>query len=78
MMELVGNLGEGPTDYPFPNPIGVEEPQRPLGLLEGLNQSVQKDPIETSISELDATLVVLVENVHGDLLCSRIPRRLLP
>ena len=41
MVELVGNLGEGPTDYPFPIPIGVEEPQYPLRLLEGLNQSVQ-------------------------------------
>jgi hypothetical protein len=43
-----------------------------------LNQSVQQDPIETSISELDAILVVLVESVHGDLLCSRILRRLPP
>jgi hypothetical protein len=22
MVEVVGNLGEGPTDYPFPIPIG--------------------------------------------------------
>ena len=41
MVELVGNLAEGPTDYPFPIPIGVEEAQYPLRLLEGLNQSVQ-------------------------------------
>jgi hypothetical protein len=30
MVELVGNLGEGPTGYPFPIPIGVEEPQYQL------------------------------------------------
>ena len=78
IVELVGDFGEGPTGHPSPIPIGVEEPQYPFRLLEGLNQSVQKDPIETSISEFDATLVVLVEGVHGDLLCSGIPRRLLP
>ncbi len=41
MVELVGNLGEGPTDYSFSIPIGVEEPEYPFRLLEGLNQSVQ-------------------------------------
>jgi hypothetical protein len=78
VVELVGDLGEGPTGHPFSIAIGVEESEYPFGLLEGLNQSVQKESIETSISELDATLMVLVESVHGDLLCSGIPRRLLP
>lgn len=78
IVELVGDFGEGPAGHPFPLPIGIEEPQYPFRLLEGLNQSVQKDPIETSTSEFDATLMVLVERVHGNLLCSRIPRRLLP
>ena len=26
MVEVVGNLGEGPTDYPFPIPTGIETP----------------------------------------------------
>jgi hypothetical protein len=41
MVELVGNLGEGPTDYPLSIPIGIEEPDYPFRLLEGLNESVQ-------------------------------------
>src|ERR1700737_4466124 len=78
MVELVGDLGQGMAGHPFSISIGVEETQYPFGLLEGLNQFVQEEPIETLISELDATLVVLVERVHGDLLCSGIPRRLRP
>src|SRR5580704_1534284 len=54
IVEVVGNLGEGPTDYSFPIPIGIAEPQYSLRLLEGLKQPVQQDPIETSIYELDA------------------------
>ena len=41
MVKLVGNLGEGPTDYPLCIPIGIEEADYSFGLLEGLNQSVQ-------------------------------------
>jgi hypothetical protein len=54
IVEVVGNLGEGPTHYSFPIPIGIAEPQYSLRLLEGLKQPVQQDPIETSIYELDA------------------------
>jgi hypothetical protein len=41
MVKLVGNLGEGLTDYPLSIPIGIEEADYPFRLLEGLNQSVQ-------------------------------------
>ena len=41
MVKLVGNLGEGPTDYPLSISIGIEEADYPFGLLEGLNESVQ-------------------------------------
>ena len=41
MVKLVGNLGEGPTDYPPSIAIGIEEADYPFGLLEGLNESVQ-------------------------------------
>jgi hypothetical protein len=41
MVKLVGNLGEGPTDYPLSIAIGIEEADYPFGLLEGLNESVQ-------------------------------------
>ena len=41
MVELVGDLGQGVAGHPFSISIGVEEPEYPFGLLEGLNQSVQ-------------------------------------
>ena len=41
--------------------------------LEGLNQSIQQEPIETPIPKLDAILVMLDERVHGPLLCGEIP-----
>jgi hypothetical protein len=41
IMKLVSDLGECATDHPFSVAIGVEEPEYPFGLLEGLNQSVQ-------------------------------------
>jgi len=34
-------------------------------LLEGLNQSVEQDPIEAPIAKADAVLVMLIEGVHG-------------
>ena len=40
MVELVGDLGQGIAGHPFSISIGVEEPQYPFWLLEGLNQSV--------------------------------------
>ena len=36
-----------------------------FGLLEGLNEPVQQKPIEASIAELNAILMVLVKGVHG-------------
>jgi hypothetical protein len=50
---------------PLPLPVGIEETQHALGLLKGLDQSVQQNPIETSIAKLDAILVVFDEGVHG-------------
>jgi hypothetical protein len=44
-------------------PVGVEEANDPLRLLERLNQSVQQNPIE--VMPPNAVLVVFVEGVHG-------------
>jgi hypothetical protein len=51
----------------------VEEAQHALGLLEWLDQSVEKKPVKTSVSELNATLVMLAESVHENLQCGQIP-----
>jgi hypothetical protein len=62
---LIGDFGQGLSGDPFPLPIRVEEPKHSLGLLKGLNQSVQQQSIEAPIVEFDAILVVLVKGVHG-------------
>src|SRR5215469_11514100 len=67
VLELIGNLGQHPAGDSQAFPIGIEEAEHALGLLEGLNQSVQQNPIEAPISELDAILVVLEKGVHGNL-----------
>jgi hypothetical protein len=42
-------------------------------LLEGLNQSVQKDAVKTTVAEFYAILVMFAEGVHRLLLCGEIP-----
>jgi hypothetical protein len=70
---LIGNVRQSFSGYSFPFPVMVEEAQHALWLLEWLDQSVQQNAIKTPISELDATLVMLVEGVHGVVLCGEIP-----
>ena len=73
VLELIGDFRQGLPRYPFPFTIGIKEPEHALGLLERLDQTVQQDSIEASIPELDAMLMMLVEGVHGALLCGEIP-----
>jgi hypothetical protein len=40
---------------------------------ELLNQSVQKDPVKTTVGQFDAILMMLVEDVHSLLLYGQIP-----
>jgi hypothetical protein len=51
----------------------VEETKHALGLLERLDQSVEQEPIETSITELKAILGRLVKGVPGNLQWGEIP-----
>ena len=45
-------------------PVGVEEADDALRLLERLNQSVQQDAIKATVLPSNAVLVVFVEGVH--------------
>jgi hypothetical protein len=45
-------------------PIGFKEADHTLGLLKRLNQSVQKNPIKTTVGEFDAMLMMFAEGVH--------------
>jgi hypothetical protein len=47
-------------------PIGAEEADDSLGLLKGLDGSVEQDSIKAAIMETDVILMVLKEGVHGE------------
>jgi hypothetical protein len=48
-------------------PIDAEKPDHSFGLLEGLDEPVQQNPVKTPIAEANAVLVMLVEGIHGRL-----------
>jgi hypothetical protein len=73
VLELPGNLAQHVAAYRIHLAVRVEEANHPLGLLEGLDQTVQQNSVEASIAELNVILVVLVKGVHGNLQCCRIP-----
>jgi hypothetical protein len=63
-LTLLGNPAEYvPADRIQP-PKCVEETENPLGLLKGLNQPIQQDPIKAAVMPTDAALVVFEERVH--------------
>ena len=66
IQELIANLGQGPVCHSLAAAVGVEEAQHSFGLLEGLNEPVQQEPVEAAIPELNAILGVLVKGVHGN------------
>jgi hypothetical protein len=55
-------------------PIGAEESDHALRLLEGLDEAVEQNPVKAAIPETNAVLVMFEECVHGKLLCSEILR----
>ena len=69
VLVLVGNFVEKIACDTLSLPVGVEEADHSFGLLKRLDQSVQKQPIETTIGEANAMLVMLEEGVHENLLC---------
>jgi hypothetical protein len=51
--------------HPLSLPVGIEEADDAFGLLKRLDQSVQKQPVETTIGEANAILVMLEKGVPG-------------
>src|SRR4029077_10238854 len=49
-------------------PISIEEANHALGLLEGLNQPIEKNPVKTAVAKFDAIFMVFAEGVHRLLL----------
>jgi hypothetical protein len=73
VLELLGDVAQHIPAHGVLIPIGAEESNHALGLLKGLDETVEQNPVETAISETNAILVMLVESVHSQLLCGEIP-----
>ena len=72
-MELIGDLPQHIPAHRILISVLAEETYDSLGLLERLDEAVEQNPIKAAISESNAILVMLVESVHGQLLCGEIP-----
>jgi hypothetical protein len=66
---LLGDIAQTVSRHPLALAIGIKETDDPLWLLEGLNQSVQKDAVKTTVAEFYAILMMFAEGVHRLLLC---------
>src|SRR6202167_3070030 len=73
VMKLISDLPQYIPAHRILIAIGTEEHHDSLRVLERFDQPVEQNPIEAAISESNAILVMLVESVHGKLLCGEIP-----
>src|SRR4029077_5197310 len=73
VLKLLGDIAQALARDSFALTISVEETDDALGLLKGLNQSVQKDPIKTTVAKFYAILMMFAEGVHCLLLCAPTP-----
>jgi hypothetical protein len=70
---LLSNITQKISSNPLALAISIKKTDHSFGLLKRLNQSVQKNPIKTTVGEFDAILMMLAEGVHRLLLCGEIP-----
>jgi hypothetical protein len=68
--KLLSNLSQILACEPLCVPIGIEEANHAFGLLERLNQSVEKNAVKTAVTEFDVIVVMFAEGVHRALLLS--------
>ena len=73
VLKLLSNITQKIPSNSLALAIGIKEADYPLGLLKRLYQSVQKNPIKTTVGKIDAILMMLAEGVHRLLLCGQIP-----
>src|SRR5262245_15479518 len=64
LLELFGDAAQHIPAHRVEPPVGIEETDDPLRLLERLDQAVQQDAVEAAIVEPDAVLVMIEEGVH--------------
>src|SRR5262245_17683191 len=63
-LELLGNATQCVSAYGIELPLGVEEADDPLWLLERLDQPIQQNAIKAAIVPANADPVVFMEGVH--------------
>jgi hypothetical protein len=73
VVELGGDVAPRIPGHELVLPVAVEKPDDAFGLLERLDHGVEQNPIEAPVPEPNATLVMLVERVHGVLPRGEIP-----
>src|SRR6266404_8868544 len=66
-LKLLGGAAQDIAADRIEAPIGSEKAHDPLGLLKGLDEPVQQDPVKTPVTKADAVLMLLVEGVQGRL-----------
>ena len=66
-LELLGDTSQKITAHRVLLAVAAEKADHPFGLLEGLNQSVEENAIETAIAKTDAVLMMLEKGVHATL-----------
>ena len=65
VLNLLGNVPQHIWSDRVLIPIGAEQTDDRLGLLEEWDDAVEQDPVEAMVSESNAMLVMLLESVHG-------------
>src|SRR5262252_1014215 len=64
VLELLSNITQEIASNAQALAVGIKETDHSFGLLKRLNQSVQKNPIKTTVGKFDATLMMFAEGVH--------------
>src|SRR6516164_10319136 len=64
VLELLSNISQEVASNAQALAVGIKETDHSFGLLKRLNQSVQKNPIKTTVAKFDAILMVFAEGVH--------------
>jgi hypothetical protein len=64
VLELLSNITWEIASNALALAVGIKETDHSFGLLKRLNQSVQKNPIKTTVGKFDAILMMFAEGVH--------------
>src|SRR6516164_6490743 len=64
VLELLSNISQEIASHAQALAVGIKETDHSFGLLKRLNQSVQKNPIKTTVGKFDAILMMFAEGVH--------------